>query len=33
VIRNLPGTAYLRASVGAWNDDSDLQRLLDGLDG
>jgi selenocysteine lyase/cysteine desulfurase len=32
VIRNLPGTPYLRASVGAWNDESDLDRLLDGLD-
>jgi selenocysteine lyase/cysteine desulfurase len=32
VIRNLPGTRYLRASVGAWNDESDLQRLLDSLD-
>jgi L-cysteine/cystine lyase len=27
-IRNLPGTPYLRASVGAWNDESDLERLL-----
>jgi L-cysteine/cystine lyase len=32
VIRNLPGTPYLRASVGAWNDDGDLQRLIDALD-
>jgi selenocysteine lyase/cysteine desulfurase len=32
VIRHLPGTVYLRASVGAWNDESDLQRLLDVLD-
>jgi selenocysteine lyase/cysteine desulfurase len=31
VIRNLPGTPYLRASVGAWNDDGDLERLLDAL--
>src|SRR3954464_7681076 len=29
LIRNLPGTRYLRASVGAWNDESDLERLLD----
>jgi L-cysteine/cystine lyase len=29
IIRDLPGTSYLRASVGAWNDDSDLQRLLE----
>ena len=28
VIRNLPGTPYLRASVGAWNDEDDLERLL-----
>lgn len=30
-IRHLPGTSYLRASVGAWNDESDLERLLDAL--
>jgi selenocysteine lyase/cysteine desulfurase len=30
-VRNLPGRALLRASVGAWNDDSDLDRLLGGL--
>jgi L-cysteine/cystine lyase len=28
VIRDLPGTDYIRASVGAWNDESDLERLL-----
>jgi selenocysteine lyase/cysteine desulfurase len=28
VIRDLPGTRYLRASVGAWNDESDLDRLV-----
>jgi selenocysteine lyase/cysteine desulfurase len=28
VIRGLPGTDLLRASVGAWNDESDLERLL-----
>jgi L-cysteine/cystine lyase len=28
VVRNLPGRALLRASVGAWNDESDLDRLL-----
>ena len=28
IIRDLPGTPYLRASVGAWNDESDLERLL-----
>jgi selenocysteine lyase/cysteine desulfurase len=31
VIRHLPGTRYLRASVGAWNDETDLQRLLEAL--
>ena len=30
-VRNLPGTPYLRASVGAWNDESDLDRLLAAL--
>ena len=27
MVRNLPGTPYLRASVGAWNDEDDLDRL------
>jgi selenocysteine lyase/cysteine desulfurase len=31
VIRNLPGTPYVRASVGAWNDERDLERLLGAL--
>jgi L-cysteine/cystine lyase len=31
VVRNLPGTPYIRASFGAWNDDSDLERLLAAL--
>jgi len=31
VVRDLPGTPYLRASVGAWNDESDLDRLLAAL--
>jgi L-cysteine/cystine lyase len=31
VIRNLPGRGLLRASVGAWNDESDLERLLAAL--
>ena len=31
VVRNLPGTPYLRASVGAWNDESDLERLIAAL--
>lgn len=29
LLRNLPGTPFLRASVGAWNDESDLDRLLE----
>jgi selenocysteine lyase/cysteine desulfurase len=28
VVRDLPGTGYLRASVGAWNDERDLERLV-----
>jgi selenocysteine lyase/cysteine desulfurase len=28
VVRDLPGTPYLRASVGAWNNESDLERLV-----
>jgi len=31
VVRNLPERALLRASVGAWNDDADLERLLSAL--
>ena len=31
VLRELPGTGCLRASVGWWNDESDLQRLVEGL--
>ncbi len=31
VLRDLPGRPLLRASVGAWNDESDLQRLVDAL--
>ena len=30
-MRNLPGTSFVRASVGAWNDESDLERLLAAL--
>jgi selenocysteine lyase/cysteine desulfurase len=30
-VRYLPGTPYLRASVGAWNDEGDLERLLSSL--
>ena len=28
VVRNIPGRPWLRASVGAWNDEHDLDRLL-----
>jgi L-cysteine/cystine lyase len=31
IIRDLPGRGLLRASVGAWNDESDLERLLAGM--
>ena len=31
VVRDLPGTPYVRASVGAWNDETDLERLLEAL--
>jgi selenocysteine lyase/cysteine desulfurase len=31
VLRDIPGRPQLRASVGAWNDESDLERLLAGL--
>ncbi|HTA05535.1 MAG TPA: aminotransferase class V-fold PLP-dependent enzyme [Solirubrobacteraceae bacterium] len=30
-VRNIPGRSWLRASVGAWNDESDLERLLASL--
>jgi L-cysteine/cystine lyase len=33
VLRDIPGRPWLRASVGAWNDERDLQRLLAGLSG
>ncbi len=32
LLRDIPGRPWLRASVGAWNDEGDLERLLDGLD-
>ena len=32
VLRELPGTGLLRASVGWWNDEGDLERLVDGLE-
>ena len=31
VLRELPGTGLLRVSIGWWNDDSDLERLVEGL--
>jgi selenocysteine lyase/cysteine desulfurase len=31
IVRDLPGTDLLRASVGWWNDEDDLERLVDGL--
>jgi len=31
ILRELPGTGLLRASVGWWNDESDLDRLAKGL--
>jgi selenocysteine lyase/cysteine desulfurase len=31
VVRNIPGQPWLRASVGAWNDQGDLDRLLHAL--
>ena len=31
MLRDLPGTPYVRASVGAWNDQGDIERLLSAL--
>ena len=31
VVRNIPGRPWLRASVGAWNDEEDLDRLMRAL--
>src|SRR4029077_9099956 len=31
IVRNIPGRPWLRASVGAWNDEGDLDRLLASL--
>jgi len=31
VLRELPGTGLLRASVGWWNDESDVERLVSAL--
>jgi selenocysteine lyase/cysteine desulfurase len=33
IVRDIPGRPWLRASVGAWNDEDDLQRLLAALSG
>jgi selenocysteine lyase/cysteine desulfurase len=33
VLRDVPGRPWLRASVGAWNDERDFERLLAGLQG
>ncbi len=32
IVRNIPGRPWLRASVGAWNDEADLARLVETLD-
>ncbi len=32
IVRSIPGRPWLRASVGAWNDEHDLDRLLHALD-
>jgi selenocysteine lyase/cysteine desulfurase len=29
LVRNLPGTSYVRASIGAWSDEEELSRLAD----
>ena len=31
IVRNLPGTPLVRASVGAWSSEDDLDRLLAAL--
>ncbi len=33
VMRNLPGTPYVRASVGAWNSEEELERLVQAVTG
>jgi selenocysteine lyase/cysteine desulfurase len=32
ILRDIPGRPWLRASVGAWNDEQDFARLLEGLE-
>jgi selenocysteine lyase/cysteine desulfurase len=31
VVRDLPGTGWVRASCGFWTSEDDLQRLAEGL--
>lgn len=31
LLRDIPGSGMLRASIGAWNDEQDLRRLIDAL--
>ena len=31
ILRNIPSTPWLRASIGAWNDEEDLERLIGAL--
>lgn len=31
IVRNIPGTPYIRASVGAWNNEEDLARLVEAI--
>jgi L-cysteine/cystine lyase len=31
IVRNIPDRPWLRASVGAWNDQRDLERLVESL--
>ena len=31
IVRNIPDRPWLRASVGAWNDERDLERLVETL--
>ena len=33
VVRNLPGTPWVRASTGWWNDESDVERLVRAVGG
>lgn len=32
ILRDIPGRPWLRASVGAWNDEGDLERLVEALE-